>query len=291
MSRPAQPGGARRAGPAAAPALIGAAELALQLASDRRPVLLDVRWSLTGPDRRAFERGHLPEAVFVDLDRELAGPPGAGGRHPLPDPAVLGRMLRRAGIGDGAPVVVYDEHDASAAARAWWLLRWAGLVEVAVLDGGFAAWTGRGLPVATGQEPEPGGGTATVRPGGMPTLDADGVSALVRSAGVLLDARAPGRYRGEFEPVDPIAGHIPGAVNLPYGSVQRPDGRFLPMSEIAAVLDAAGARPGVAVAASCGSGVNACVLVLAGQLVGREIALFPGSYSGWCALRRPVEAG
>ncbi len=281
--------------PVASP-LIDPDTLAERLGSASPPVLLDVRWTLAGADRDAYRAGHLPGAVFVDLDADLAGPPdqahGTQGRHPLPEPAVLQVVLRRAGVHDGTPVVVYGQQDASSAARAWWLLRWAGLTDVAVLDGGYRAWTGDGRPVQAGGGPAARDGTVTVRPGGMPVVDADGAASLASGAGsVLLDARAPERYRGETEPIDPVAGHIPGAANLPLAALHEPDGRLRAAEDLAAALDAAGAGPGAAAAASCGSGVTACVLVLAGELVGRRIALYPGSYSGWCALGRPVQSG
>lgn len=278
--------------------LRGANELADRLAAGHRPVLLDVRWSLAGADRDAYRAGHLPGAAFLDLDAELAGPPGADGRHPLPPPAVLQDALRRAGVDDGASVVVYDERDASAAARAWWLLRWAGLDDVAVLDGGFAAWTAAGLPVESGTPeqaaPQAGGrrGSVTVEPGGMPTVDADGAAGLAAGPGsVLLDARAAARYRGDVEPIDPVPGHIPAAVNLPYTDLLEPDGRLRPPEVLAAALATAGARPDTPAAAYCGSGVTACLLVLAGAVAGVDLALYPGSYSQWCALGRPVDTG
>ena len=276
--------------------LVGASQLAERLSGEQPPVLLDVRWSLAGPDRGGYLAGHLPGAVFVDLDVELAGPPGGAdgqGRHPLPDPETLQRLLRRAGVDPGTAVVVYGERDTSIAARAWWLLRWAGLPDVAVLDGGLAAWIRAGLPVETG-EPRPAGrqGTVTVSPGSMPIVDADQAAAFGSGAdSALLDARAPERYRGETEPMDPVAGHIPGAANVPLTAVHGPDGLMLPAEELAAVLDAAGAVTEAPAAASCGSGVTACSLILAGEVAGRHFALYPGSYSGWCALGRPVETG
>jgi thiosulfate/3-mercaptopyruvate sulfurtransferase len=272
--------------------LVGATALADRLVAGERPVLLDVRWTLAGADRDAYAAGHLPGAVFLDLDADLAGPPGSGGRHPLPDPAALQQTLRRSGIDDGAAVVVYDQHDSSAAARAWWLLRWAGLDDVAVLDGGYDGWLAAGHPVESGRGPRVAPGSVTVHPGGMPTVQADAVAALVSEAGsVLLDARAAARYRGEVEPVDPVPGHIPGAVNLPHTELVEPDGRFRPPEALAQALAAVGVRPGTPAAASCGSGVTACVLVLAGAVAGVELALYPGSYSQWCALDRLVEQG
>ncbi len=313
LARPGAPGAA--GGP-----LIGVAELVARRGRTPAPVLLDVRWTLAGTDRAAFVDGHIPGAVFVDLDTELTAPPGPGGRHPLPAPAVLDGLFARAGIGPDSAVVVYGDRDPSIAARAWWLLRWAGLDDVVVLDGGVAAWRDAGQPVARGDEAAPGDGTARARPGGMPTVDAEGAAALAsppdatgadvgpeaagseeagsKGAGpetagptVLLDARAPERYRGETEPVDPRPGHIPGAVNLPLAELLTPDGLLRPRGDLAAILDRAGATGDARAAASCGSGVTACMLVLAGAVIGREIALYPGSYSGWCALGRPVETG
>ena len=281
---------------AAANPLIDAAELALLLSSGRSPVLLDVRWVAGRVDLHSYLAGHLPGAVFLDLDAELAAPPGLGGRHPLPKPAALQAVWRRAGIDDGASVVVYDTRDSSIAARAWWLLRWSGIVDVRVLDGGFAAWSADGArPVETGAGMLPSPGSVTVHPGGMPTVDADGAAALARGQGTLLDARAGARYRGEIEPLDPIAGHIPGAVNLPLTDLLTDDGTFRSAAEIDAILaSSVGGAPGLSseeVAASCGSGVTACHLILAGAVTGRRIALYPGSYSGWLALGRPVAVG
>ncbi|OLL77157.1 sulfurtransferase [Pseudonocardia sp. Ae168_Ps1] len=273
-----------------------------------RPVVLDVRWRLTGPPGRDdFEARRVPGAVFVDLDSELAaGPsvPGPGGRHPLPEPGALQRVLRAAGIGeDDRPVVVHDDRDGSVAARAWWLLRWAGLdpARVRVLDGGFAGWESAGGPVAGtaggADEPEPlPPGDVVVRAGAMPVVDADGAAALARD-GVLLDARAAARFRGETEPVDPRAGHVPGARNLPAAANTGPDGRWVGPDVLADRFRAAGAAPGVPVGAYCGSGINACALVLALEVAGlttadAPAALYPGSWSEWSAdPARPVATG
>ncbi|MGH3879292.1 MAG: sulfurtransferase, partial [Actinophytocola sp.] len=220
--------------------LVSCTELAASLADRNPPVLLDVRWKLGGPPgREEYERGHLPDAVYVDLDTELAGPPGAGGRHPLPDPAALQRTLRAAGVRGDQPVVVYDADNGSIAARAWWLLRWAGHGRVTVLDGGFAAWTAESRPVST-VAPEPKPGDFTVRPGGMPVLDAAGAADLAR-AGLLFDARAPERYRGDTEPIDARAGHIPGAVNAPFAAHIGEDGRWRPSAALAERFADAGA--------------------------------------------------
>jgi thiosulfate/3-mercaptopyruvate sulfurtransferase len=272
--------------------------------AQERPVVVDVRWRLGGPPGRAdHDAGHVPGAVFLDLDTELADPPGPAGRHPLPGAHRLQAALRRAGVRDGSRVVAYDDGNGSVAARAWWLLRWAGLPaeRVAVLDGGYAGWVGEGLPTtAEPSHPEPG--DVTVRPGGMPVLDADGAAALGH-AGVLLDARAAPRYRGETEPVDPRAGHIPGARNVPATELVGPDGRWLPppvlaqrFAELGVDGGGAGAGEGGA-GAYCGSGVNAAALVLAVEHAGlrppeRPIALYVGSWSNWSVdPQRPAATG
>jgi len=261
-------------------------------------VILDVRWRLGGPPGRAdYDDAHIPGAVFVDLDTELADPPGPGGRHPLPDPARLQAVLRRAGVRADTAVVAYDDGNGAVAARAWWLLRWAGVpaARVAVLDGGWAAWVADGRPT-TAEPAQPAAGDVVVRPGAMPVLDADDVAALARS-GVLLDARAAPRYRGETEPVDPKAGHIPGARNLPATEITGPDGRVRAPAELAEQFAARGATGATPVAAYCGSGVNAAALVLAAEHAGLRspddpVALFPGSWSQWSSdPSRPVATG
>ena len=261
-------------------------------------VILDVRWRLGGPPGRAdYDAAHIPGAVFVDLDTELADPPGPGGRHPLPDPARLQAVLRRAGVRADTSVVAYDDGNGAVAARAWWLLRWAGMPasRVAVLDGGWAAWVADGRPT-TAEPAQPAAGDVVVRPGAMPVLHADDVAALARS-GVLLDARAAPRYRGETEPVDPKAGHIPGARNLPATEITGPDGRVRAPAELAEQFAARGAAGATPVAAYCGSGVNAAALVLAAEHAGLRspddpVALFPGSWSQWSSdPSRPVATG
>jgi thiosulfate/3-mercaptopyruvate sulfurtransferase len=265
-----------------------------------RPVVLDVRWRLGGPSGRTdHDAGHLPGAVYVDLDSELAGPPGPAGRHPLPSAGQLQEALRRAGVREGSRVVAYDHGDGAPAARAWWLLRWAGLPaeHVAVLDGGFPAWVAAGLPTtAEPSRPEPG--DVVVRPGGMPVLDAQGAAELGRT-GVLLDARVPPRYRGEVEPVDRVPGHVPGARNTPSADLVGADGRWLPAEELAERFTAAGVgkEGDQSVGAYCGSGVTAAALVLAVEQAGlrppeRPIGLYVGSWSHWAAdPARPVATG
>jgi thiosulfate/3-mercaptopyruvate sulfurtransferase len=262
-------------------------------------VVLDVRWRLGGPPgRQDYEVSHVPGAVYVDLDTELSAPPGVGGRHPLPDPERLQEVLRRAGVRADGQVVAYDAGDGSVAARVWWLLRWAGYSEVAVLDGGFAAWEAAGLPV-TAEEPAPltgdAAGDVVVRAGQMPVLDADGAAALAQE-GVLLDARAAARYRGETEPVDPKAGHVPGAINAPTTGHVGADGRWLGGAELAVRFAELGVSGDVAVGAYCGSGVTASSVVLALEVAGitsaeKPAALYAGSWSNWCALDREVATG
>ena len=262
------------------------------LAGREAPVLLDVRWRLGGPPGiDSYHEGHLPGAVFVDLDRDLAGPPGAGGRHPLPEPAAFQAAMRAAGVRQDQAVVVYDERDATAAARGWWLLRYFGHEHVRVLDGGYQAWLAAGLPVSKA-EPAREPGDFTARPGHMPVLDAAGASA-VAQAGLLLDARAGERYRGEREPVDPVAGHIPGAVSAPTTDNLNPDGTFCSPAELTARFEALGADGGAnPVGAYCGSGVTAAHEVLALALAGIPAALYVGSWSNWVAdPARPVATG
>ncbi|MYR96061.1 MULTISPECIES: sulfurtransferase [unclassified Streptomyces] len=269
--------------------IITASECASESAGPRPPVLLDVRWQLGGPHGRPdYEAGHLPGAVFVDLDTELAGPAGSGGRHPLPDPEAFGAVMRRAGVGQDTPVVVYDGGQGWAAARAWWLLRWTGHQNVRVLDGGLAAWTG---DLST-EIPHPAEGDFRPKPGALPTLDADAAAALART-GLLLDARAAERYRGDVEPIDRVGGHIPGAVSAPTTANVAEDGRYLPAGQLAERFTALGAgKSGDPVGVYCGSGVSGAHEVLALEIAGIRAALYPGSWSEWSAdPARPVATG
>jgi thiosulfate/3-mercaptopyruvate sulfurtransferase len=273
------------------PQLIDAAELRAVLAIANRPTILDVRWALTGPPGRVeYETGHIPGAVFVDLEAELSAPPGKGGRHPLPDSQNFISAMRRAGVDLRRDVVVYDQSNATSAARAWWLLRHYGHQSVRVLDGGWAAWVASGGEIST-DAVAPVAGTFTGSPGAMPVIDAAGVID-VAAGGVLLDSRAPERFRGEFEPVDPVAGHIPGAVNIPNASNVDRDGKFLPPDQLREQFMNAGVHDDARVAAYCGSGVTACQTVLALTVAGFHAALYPDSWSGWITdPARPVATG
>lgn len=264
-----------------------------RLADTEGPVtLLDVRWQLGGPPgHEEFLRGHVPGAAYVDLESDLADPPGAGGRHPLPDVARFQAAMRRCSVRDGTPVVVYDAVGGTSAARCWWLLRYHGQQDVMVLDGGWAAWVADIGKVEEGPtEAEPGDFTA--RPGGMKVLDADG-AARVAKEGVLVDARARERFRGETEPIDPVAGHIPGAVNVPTAAnLDEPGGRFKTARLLTPVYEHAGVRPGREIGVYCGSGVTAAHDVLALEALGIEAALYPGSWSEWVySGDRPVATG
>jgi thiosulfate/3-mercaptopyruvate sulfurtransferase len=291
LIRAADPPGSRRPGHP----LIGIESLVSELAGDAPPVLLDVRWRLGGPPGiDSYRAGHLPGAVFVNLDTDLAGPPGSGGRHPLPAAADFEAAMRRAGVRSGYPVVVYDDGDSTIAARAWWTLRYFGHDQVRVLDGGFRAWSAAGQPV-TVDEPQVTAGDFTAAPGQLPVLDAAGAAALARS-GVLLDARAGERYRGEIEPVDPAAGHVPGALSAPTAANVGPDGRFLPPDELRRRFEGLGVTTGQPVAlevgAYCGSGVTAAHEVLALDLAGIPASLYVGSWSGWTTdPSRPIATG
>ncbi|MFF7969323.1 sulfurtransferase [Streptomyces sp. NPDC007903] len=273
--------------------IITAAELARDLAGPTPPTLLDLRWQLSAPDapafdaRAAYEAGHLPGAVFVDLDRELAAPPGPRGRHPLPDIAEFGAAMRRAGVSAGTPVVVYDGGQGWAAARAWWLLRATGHPNVRVLDGGLTAWEG---PLST-EVPTPAQGDFEPLPEPAGVLDADGAAELAGS-GVLLDARAGERYRGEVEPIDRVGGHIPGALSAPTMENVGPDGRFLPAADLRDRFKALGVSGDTPVGVYCGSGVSAAHEALALAVAGIPAALYVGSWSEWSNdPSRPVAVG
>lgn len=265
--------------------LIGADELA-RLLEGEGCTLLDVRYRMGGPPgRQEFERGHVPGAAYVDLDSGLASAPGSRGRHPLPDPEVFEEAMRSCGVEDDRPVVVYDDWAGRAAARCWWLLRWAGHPDVRVLDGGWSAWRASGGASSTGPSTSRRGGF-TVRPGQLSVLAADEVLDVARDH-VLVDAREPERFRGETEPVDPVAGHVPGAVNVPTSRNLEADGRFRSAAELSAAYPHDGP-----VGVYCGSGVTACHDLLALAVIGVDGVLYPGSWSEWVAdPARPVATG
>ncbi|MEU8998049.1 sulfurtransferase [Streptomyces caniferus] len=272
--------------------IITATELASELGQPTAPVVLDVRYQLGGPPGRpVYEAGHVPGAVYVDLESELASPPGPGGRHPLPDLDVFTDAMRAAGVRADRPVVVYDGGQGWASARAWWLLRWTGHPDVRVLDGGLAAWEAAGLALSVDQ-PALQKGDFTPVPGGLALLRADDAAAVARR-GVLLDARAGERYRGEVEPIDKVAGHIPGAVSAPTTENVVEGGTvFRDASELAERFASLGATANVEVGVYCGSGVSAAHQVLALAIAGVPAALYVGSWSEWSAdPARPVATG
>ncbi|WP_205474534.1 sulfurtransferase [Nocardioides sp. SYSU D00038] len=250
--------------------------------------LLDVRYRMGGPPGRPdYVAGHIPTATYVDLDTDLAAPPGPGGRHPLPEPRVFELAMRAAGVSDDRPVVAYDDWQGHAAGRAWWLLRHHGHDDVRVLDGGWSAWLADGGAIQAGVT-LPRAGDFTARPGRLPVVEADEVL----DVPVLVDARAPERYRGESEPVDSVAGRIPGAINVPTVTNLRVDGRFRSAEELRALYAAAGVTGEEDVAVYCGSGVTATHDLLALEVAGIRAALYPGSWSGWITdPERPVERG
>ena len=272
--------------------LIDTEELGERLAVGQRTVLLDVRWKLGDPHGHDhYLAGHLPGAVYADLETELSAPPSpAEGRHPLPEVAALQAAARRWGVRDGDTVVAYDDLGGMSAARAWWLLRWAGLSDVRLLDGGLSAWTTAGGLLESGPVTPPAG-DVTLRPGALPTLSADD-AAVLPADGVLLDARAGERFRGEVEPVDPRAGHIPGALSAPTTDNLDPAGRFLPAGDLRARFAALGADGSRPVGVYCGSGVTAAHELAALAVAGIDATLYPGSWSQWSADdSRPAATG
>lgn len=247
-------------------------------------VVCDLRWSLTDPDhgRATYEEGHIPGAVFVDLDVDLAAPPGIRGRHPLPSVDEFAETLGRLGVGLLDEVVVYDDMGGAVAARMWWMLRSIDHRRSRLLDGGYQIWRDAGHPIETG--------SVSPTPTTYPTPKSfRGVATLDRLAGrPLVDARSPERYRGEIEPVDPKAGHIPGAVNLPFSGNLEPEGTFLSAGALAQRFSDLGERAVVA----CGSGVNACHTALAMVAAGLEMPdVYVGSFSEWSRRDMPVRTG
>ncbi|HXV72053.1 MAG TPA: sulfurtransferase [Acidimicrobiia bacterium] len=246
--------------------------------------ICDIRWDLTDPTkgRQTYRQGHIPGAVFVDLDSDLSAPPGRSGRHPLPSIEEFAATLGRLGIDPATRVVTYDDVSGQIAARLWWMLRSIGHEEVQVLDGGLGAWVDRGGSLATGDvTPEP---TRYPVPAGFTgTVSHDDLGGRT-----IIDARAGERYRGEHEPVDPKAGHIPGAINIPTSVNLDHTGRFLSSRALSEVYDEVADD----VAVSCGSGVNACHDALAMVLAGRAMPeVYVGSFSEWSRRDKPVATG
>ena len=271
--------------------LVSCAQLAEAIAAADDSVaanlrIVDCRFDLgdTGAGRSAYARSHIPGAVYAHLDEDMSGPivPGRTGRHPLPDAPLFARTVARLGISNQSQVALYDDSGGSMAARMWWMLRWIGHEAVAVLDGGWGAWTAAGLPTRGGAETAPAGSfTANPRP--ELVVDATEMLAKTASGGALvIDARGADRFRGENETHDPIGGHIPGASNLPHVGNLR-DGLFRDPAELAArFAELMGNRPPSELIFYCGSGVSACHNALALEHAGLgEARLYPGSWSDW----------
>jgi len=271
--------------------LISAAQLR-QLLDDHQPVLvMDCSFDLMNPaaGRQQFEAAHIPGAVHVDLDEHLSDKTGpdraSGGRHPLPSRETFARRLQALGLNPGQQVVAMDRQGANYCGRLWWMLKWCGHEAVAVLDGGLAAWQAAGGAVAEGASPAPHPGRFELQPARAETLAAQDIARRLGQPDLtLVDARGAARFRGEVEPLDPVAGHIPGALNRPFTENIGPDGRFKPATELRADFERllAGRDP-AAVVHHCGSGVSAIPNLLAMEIAGfGRTALFPGSWSEWC---------
>ena len=254
-------------------------------------VIVDCRFNLKKPEagRQAWEAGHIPGAFYADLDKDLASPvTPESGRHPLPEPEIFAARLGGWGVNPATRVIVYDDVGGGIAGRLWWLLRWAGHEKASLLDGGLPAWEEAGLPLDAGQ-PELASARYPVKPGSMPVISTAEVQSSVGTGELcLLDARAPKRFEGIHEPIDPVAGHVPGAVNLPYNECIDDAGRFLDAGELQSILqERLGAGDQEAVACTCGSGVTACHIVFAMELAGlvpdqmETPALYVGSWSEW----------
>jgi thiosulfate/3-mercaptopyruvate sulfurtransferase len=272
--------------------LLDVSALNARMASGQRTVLLDVRWALGDPEGRGhYLSEHIPGAVYVDLPTELADPAEpARGRHPLPSAEKLQEAARGWGVCEGDTVVAYDDAGSTSAARLWWMLRNAGFRTVYLLDGGLPAWRRAGLPLHGGLE-QATPGDVTLADGGMPVIDA-AEAAEWAARGVLLDARAGERYRGEIEPVDPRAGHIPGAVSAPTTGNLDDGGRFLPAEDLRLRFARLGVGAATPAAVYCGSGVTAAHEIAALEIAGISAALFPGSFSQWSNdASRPVATG
>ena len=257
-------------------------------------VLLDCGFDLADPQAgaRAYSQGHLPGAHYADLDRDLStAKTGTNGRHPLPSRETFAQTVARWGVQPGVAAVCYDDQGSPYAARAWWMLRWLGHRAVAVLDGGRSAWRDAGGALSAAVPPIASGPPYPLAPTDMSTVDTASLLARLGQL-VVLDARAGERFRGEVEPLDPVAGHIPGARNRFFKDNLGPDGRFLPPAELRSAFEAFGVEPSQCVH-QCGSGVTACHNLLAMEHAGLTGSrLYPGSWSEWCAdPTRPVARG
>lgn len=280
--------------------LITASELnPLRAAGQQHIVVVDCSFDLTNPaaGRESYQQAHIPGAFYLHLDNELSGPKtGVNGRHPLPDADLFVARLRALGVNDDTLLVAYDAQGSMYAARLWWLARWIGHGAVAVLDGGKNAWVAAGLPVEPGATPDPDtGGNLTRKASLVRTVDADAlVDNLDRPALLVVDARAADRFRGENETLDPVGGHIPGAANRFFKDNLTPDGYFKPAAQLRAEFGQVfGDKAPAQTVMQCGSGVTACHNLLAMEVAGlADAALYPGSWSEWCANpQRPVATG
>ncbi len=276
--------------------LIDAPSLSRRL-GDPAWVVVDCRFTLTNPaaGRAAYSRSHIPGARYADLDRDLARQPGpSDGRHPLPSREVVAALLGSWGVGSESTVVAYDEGSGALAARLWWMLRWLGHSQSLVLDGGFAAWEAAQLPVEADAPRWEATRYEARETAGETVVSVDEIPGIIASGGLLVDVRAAARYRGEQEPIDPVAGHVPGAVNRPFSENVTAAGQFREATQLRKELEAllAGRDPGDVVA-MCGSGVTACHLLLAMAVAGLEGGrLYAGSWSEWIRdPRRPIQTG
>jgi thiosulfate/3-mercaptopyruvate sulfurtransferase len=277
--------------------LITVSELVAALSTEHRLVIVDVRWALGRADGyQQFELGHIPGARFADLDSQLASEPSAAeGRHPLPAISQFQAVVRTLGIRSESWVVVYDQAQSFSAARLWWLLQNAGFDNVSILDRGIDAWLAAGQPVETGEPSASREGLylseVSLTWGKLPTIAIDEVESFAHT-GVLLDARAGERFRGEVEPVDPRAGHIVGAVSAPTSDNLQPDGRFSSPAVLRERFEALGITAGTSTAVYCGSGITASHEIFALHLAGFDAALYPGSWSQWSSdPNRTIETG
>jgi len=272
--------------------LIGVEDLADLLDNSGAATVLDVRWTLGGPSRLPdFLIGHIPGAWWVDLETELSDHRRHGGRHPLPEPEAFAAAMRRAGVAVDRPVVIYDADNALAAARLWWMLTDAGHPDVRVLNGGYAAWTTAGQPTETGTAGPPRSGDFVAGSGRLPSVDGDQLAALVAAgrSRVIIDVRGAERYAGESEPIDPVAGHVPGAINVPSMINVDDTGRFRSAAEIAEHFPEADGSDIV----YCGSGITAAHAALARVSAGLPVpTIYLGSWSDWITdPKRPVATG